>query len=201
MSALPRPQAPDPAHSDAADWERLRLHADESSFAEIFNRYADTVYNYCFRRLGDWTQAEDATQNTFTALWRRARTGSLDPLSGDSCLGLVLWLARTSCGDLHRKNSRHLKAVDAERRASRTSRGDVDAWVTAESTMSTINASLAALSPDQRDVVELVCWSELSLASAATALQVPVGTVKSRLSRAREALRHSPAAQLLGAHS
>lgn len=201
MSALPHPKDTDPIASDAADWERLRLDADESSFATLFNRYADVVYNYCFRRLGAWTQAEDATQNAFTSMWRRARAGRLDPLSGDSCIGLILWLARAACGDQHRRNTRHLRAVDAERRRAPDSCDDVAVWIEAEATMSTINASLAALTPEQRDVVELVCWSDLSLASAATALQVPIGTVKSRLSRAREALRHSPAAQLLGAHA
>jgi RNA polymerase sigma-70 factor, ECF subfamily len=64
--------------------------------------------------------------------------------------------------------------------------------------MALIRRALAVLPQNQRDVVELVAWSELSLADVAAALHVSVGTVKSRLSRARARLAASEIAALLG---
>ncbi len=73
---------------------------------------------------------------------------------------------------------------------------EIDRWIAAESTMAEIRASLAGLSADQRDAIELVWWSGLSTAEAAEALGVPVGTVKSRLARARAVLSQSQLADL-----
>jgi RNA polymerase sigma factor (sigma-70 family) len=64
--------------------------------------------------------------------------------------------------------------------------------------MAVIRRALAVLPQSQRDVVELVAWSELPLADVAAALHVSVGTVKSRLSRARARLATSEIAALLG---
>lgn len=61
-------------------------------------------------------------------------------------------------------------------------------WVRAERTMAEIREALEMLPSRQRDVVELVSWAGRTEAEAAGALDVPVGTVKSRLSRARRNL-------------
>lgn len=62
--------------------------------------------------------------------------------------------------------------------------------------MAAIRASLVELTDDQRDAVELVWWSGLSASEAAEVLEVPMGTVKSRLARARLKLSHSQLADL-----
>src|SRR3954453_974361 len=72
------------------------------------------------------------------------------------------------------------------------------AWVEAETTMQAIRQAMSMLSEHQRNVVELVVWSGLSMSEAAAALDIPVGSVKSRLSRARTRLSKSPIASLLG---
>lgn len=87
--------------------------------------------------------------------------------------------------------------VDRLRETTPASVDDTDAWVSAETTMRAIRAALAVLPASQRDVVELVAWADLTMAEAAVTLHVSVGTVKSRLARARTRLASTPIATLL----
>ncbi|MDX6239816.1 MAG: polymerase sigma-70 factor, subfamily, partial [Kribbellaceae bacterium] len=65
--------------SDRDLWNRLRS-ADQHALTDLFHRHSDAVYNFAFRRTSSWSAAEDIVQATFTALWRRARSGSVDEL-------------------------------------------------------------------------------------------------------------------------
>ena len=56
--------------SDASLWARSRA-GDTEAFALLFERHATAIYNYCFRRLGDWTTAEDMLSVVFLEAWRR----------------------------------------------------------------------------------------------------------------------------------
>jgi DNA-directed RNA polymerase specialized sigma24 family protein len=59
-----------PAESDRELWQRVRKDNREA-FASLFERYADSVFNYCFRRSGDWAAAEDIVSSVFVEAWRR----------------------------------------------------------------------------------------------------------------------------------
>ena len=182
--------------SDAELWHRLRS-ADEDAFRELFMRHSTPVYNFCFRRTASWSVAEDATQATFTTLWRRAVGGEVEALKLDSARPALLRMARNECSNANRSRDRHLTLVDRVRTEQRPPADNTASWVEAESTMAVIRQALAALPANQRDVVELVAWSGLSLADAASALKISVGTVKSRLSRARARLARTELAALL----
>ena len=73
-----------------------------------------------------------------------------------------------------------------------------EAWAEAEATMGEIRRLLTSLPARHREVIELVAWADLSLTEVAAVLDVPVGTVKSRLSRARARLLALGGASLLG---
>jgi RNA polymerase sigma-70 factor, ECF subfamily len=185
------------SESDADLWHRLR-EADEVAFRELFLRHSTAVYNFCFRRTASWSVAEDAVQATFGTLWRRAKGHDIEPLKLDSARPVLLAMARNECSNVNRAAGRHLHLVDRVRSQARTADDNTAAWVEAESTMAVIRRALDVLPQNQRDVVELVAWSELSLADVAAALKLSVGTVKSRLSRARARLASSEIAGLLG---
>ncbi len=182
--------------SDAELWHRLRS-ADEDAFRELFTRHSTAVYNYCFRRTASWSLAEDATQATFATLWRRAVRGDVEALKLDSARPALLRMARNECSNVNRSRDRHLHLVERVRTEPRGPADNTAAWVEAESTMAVIRQALSVLPANQRDVVELVAWSGLSLADAAATLKISVGTVKSRLSRARARLAKSEVAALL----
>jgi RNA polymerase sigma factor (sigma-70 family) len=182
--------------SDAELWHRLRS-ADEDAFRGLFMRHSTAVYNFCFRRTASWSVAEDATQATFATLWRRAVRSEVEALKLDSARPALLRMARNECSNANRSRDRHLTLVDRVRAEQRPPADNTASWVEAESTMAVIRQALAALPANQRDVVELVAWSGLSLAEAAAVLKISVGTVKSRLSRARARLARTELAALL----
>lgn len=196
-SAVPvDPPWPHEFASDIDVWDLLG-GGDEEAFRVLFHRHSNTVYNFCFRRTASWAVAEDATQSTFTTLWRFAATGRLEPLRSTSARPLLLATARGECSNANRARERQLRLVDrVKNEASRAQAPD--SWVESELIMTEIREALAQLPHHQRDVVELVAWAELSLTETAVALQVPVVTVKSRLSRARQRLLTSFIATLLG---
>jgi RNA polymerase sigma-70 factor, ECF subfamily len=180
--------------SDRDLWSRLRA-ADEQALAELFHRHADAVYNYAFRRVASWSTAEDVVQATFVTVWRRARAGRIDDLTLDSARPLLLVMAGHECRTVLRATRRRAALVDRMMiLVDRTHRGVGDPAVETahrvddERAMSQVRRILDKIPAKQREVVELVVWSECSMAEAADVLGVPEGTVKSRLSRARTTL-------------
>jgi RNA polymerase sigma-70 factor, ECF subfamily len=190
----------DRAEPDAELWGRP-VPTDEGGFREVFTRHHDAVYNFAFRRTASWSVAEDVTQTTFAALWRRAVRRKVEPLRLDSARPLLLAMARGECSNALRSGRRHLRVVEVVTRDQRpTAEADAATWVEAEATMGEIRRLLGALPARHREVIELVAWAELSLTEVATILDIPVGTVKSRLSRARARLMALGGASLLGRH-
>lgn len=180
-------------------WQRLSAGPDAAAFTELFREHHNCVYNYCFRRLADWGLAEEAAQRVFLALWRRASQGRVEALRSASELAVLLGMARHECLTTARSRGRRVRLQErVQAVAPAVEAPPTDRWVDAEATMAAIHASLAHLPAGQRDVVELVWWSGLSLAETAQSLEIPIGTVKSRLARARVALAESELANLEG---
>jgi RNA polymerase sigma-70 factor (ECF subfamily) len=179
--------------TDRELWERLRL-ADEEALAELFHRHSDAVYNFAFRRTASWSQAEDVVQATFTTVWRRARTGRIDGLQLDSARPLLLVMAGYECGNALRSTRRltalrhRIELVDGAGTAEPDHSGVTAARVDDERAMSDVRRIVDRLPAKQREVVELVVWSDCTMAEAARVLDIPEGTVKSRLARARTTL-------------
>jgi RNA polymerase sigma factor (sigma-70 family) len=181
---------------------RTRARAgDPDAFAELFDAHARTVYNHAFRLTADWAAAEDVMSTAFMEAWRRRASietegGSLRPW----LLGIATNVARSQ----YRGNRRYRNAVAA---AAAAGAADERVEDHAESTAGRLDdqrriaATLAALSllrRPEREVLTLCLWEGLEYAEAARVLGVPVGTVRSRLSRARGRLRRLADAQLLG---
>ena len=158
-----------------------------SALGELFDRHADRIYTYCFRRTASWATAEDATSTVFLEGWRsRDRAEAY----GDAALPWLYGIATNVCRNLTRSQRRHAAALG---RLPRPSDGAdhadaVGERVDTERVMARIVAEMAALPERDREVIALVVWSGLTYEQAAQALGVPVGTVRSRLSRARTRL-------------
>jgi RNA polymerase sigma-70 factor (ECF subfamily) len=186
-----------PARSDSDLWRAVAA-GDEAAFRELFLLYSGLVYNYCFRRTASWSLAEDAAQATFATLWRPAVAGTVDELRLESARPMLLAMALGECNNATRSRRRQLRLVDRIGEATSRAADNTAAWLEAETTMQTIRQAMSVLPRHQRDVVELVAWSGLSMTEAAATLNISVGTVKSRLSRARTRLAETPIASLLG---
>jgi RNA polymerase sigma-70 factor (ECF subfamily) len=167
---------------------RARIRAgDPDAFGVLFAEYAHAVYNLGFRLTSSWSAAEDVVSLTFLEAWRLRRT--IDP-GGEPLRPWLLGIAANVSRNLARASRRHQAALSrlpppppvpdfAEELAGRLDD-------TAQ--LREVGKALGALRRGEREVIALCVWSELDYATAARALGVPVGTVRSRLSRARRKL-------------
>ncbi|MDX2605200.1 sigma-70 family RNA polymerase sigma factor [Streptomyces caniscabiei] len=158
------------------------------AFARLYDRHAPDIHRYVARRLGD-SMADDITADTFLTAFRiRARYDRAHPNARPWLYGI----AGNLIGRHRRTEVRALKAL------ARTGHDPVAAswsetWV--ERTDSRVAAqgplagALAALSAGDRHVLLLVAWADLGYQEVAQALDIPVGTVRSRLNRARRKVR------------
>jgi RNA polymerase sigma-70 factor (ECF subfamily) len=172
--------------SDASLWERSRA-GDADAFALLFKRHAKAIYNYCFRRLGDWSAAEDMLTVVFMEAWRRRDK----ELPGDKVLPWLYGIATNVVRNRRRSERRFAAALRRmpEPQPEANFAEHADERLDDEALMRRALDLLAALPRHEQEVFALCAWMELSYADAAVALGVPVGTVRSRLSRARQRLR------------
>jgi RNA polymerase sigma-70 factor (ECF subfamily) len=160
---------------------------DGHALGELFDRHADRIYTYCFRRTASWAVAEDATSTVFLEAWR-SRERSV--VHDETELPWLYGIATNVCRNLTRSQRRHLVAL---RRLPRPPHGpdhadEVADRIDSERAMACIVAELGSLPERDREVIALVVWSGLTYEQTAQALGCPVGTVRSRLSRARARL-------------
>ncbi|HET6858993.1 MAG TPA: sigma-70 family RNA polymerase sigma factor [Streptomyces sp.] len=181
------PAVPAGGMSDRELWARA-VDGDQEAFGRIFDRHGKTVYNHLFRRTADWSEAEDLTSTVFLHAWRRRSETVLDR---DSALPWLLGIADRLLSNTRRR-LRRAEALLSRLVSHDEPVGDhadrVVGRVDDERRMSEIHRALARLPRHERDVVELCMWSGLDQQGAAAALGVAVGTVKSRLHRARRRL-------------
>ncbi|MFI5470315.1 RNA polymerase sigma factor [Streptomyces cacaoi] len=169
---------------------RTRIRAGESSaFAELFDDYARAVYNHAFRLTADWSTAEDVMAATFMEAWRlRDR---VDP-EGGSLRPWLLGIATNTARNQYRSNRRYRAAAGAAAAAELSVPDHADEVadrIDDRRRLATALTALAGLRRPEREVVALCLGEGLDYEAAAEALGIPVGTVASRLSRARKKLR------------
>jgi len=167
---------------------RKRIRAgDHDAFGELFDAYARSVYNHAFRLTGDWAQAEDIVSLTFLDAWRLR--GKVDE-EGGSLRPWLLGIATNVTRNTRRAARRHAAAVSRLPRdeTERDFADEVAARLDDAAELALVRTALATLRRAEREVLALCVWSGLDYRAAAEALGVPVGTVRSRLSRARAKL-------------
>jgi RNA polymerase sigma factor (sigma-70 family) len=171
---------------DSVLWSRARS-GDSEAFGMLFERHARTIYNYCFRRVGSWAVAEDLVSIVFLEAWRRVDK----QLPSGKELPWLFGIATNVVRNRRRSERRYAAALSRVPRptAEPSFADDSDERVDDEELMARALMLLARLPRREQEVFALCAWSELSYEDAAVALRIPVGTVRSRLSRARDRLR------------
>ena len=167
-------------------------------FAAVFDRHAPTIHRYLARRLGGQV-ADDLLGETFLIAF--GGRGRYDPAFPDARPWLY-GIATNLAGRRRREEAREyrLRAALGPPAEQACHAEQVAAQVTAQAQNARLAAALAALSPGDRDVLLLIAWESLSYEEVAAALGIPVGTVRSRLNRARKKVRaqlgHTPAEEV-----
>lgn len=168
---------------------RLRVRAgDHAAFAELFDEHAGAIYRHALRLTGHVATAEDVVSQTFLEAWRlRARVRP----QGDSLRPWLFGIATNVLRNTRRAARRHRAAL-ARLPIPHDSPDAAAALVSQAAEMeerAAARAALGELRRPEREVVALCVWSGLTYAEAAEALGVPIGTVRSRLSRAKARLQ------------
>jgi RNA polymerase sigma factor (sigma-70 family) len=180
--------APTRLHADDATLIEQSWHEPEA-FAGLYDRHAAPIHRYVTRRLGHHV-ADDVVGETFLCAFRQRRQYDL---SRPDARPWLYGIAANVIGKHRRAEVRMLRALArtgadpvAESYAERA-----DSRVSAAAAQRDLAAALASLATRDREVLLLIAWADLSYEEAAVALGIPVGTVRSRLHRARRKVREA----------
>jgi RNA polymerase sigma factor (sigma-70 family) len=156
-------------------------------FATVFDRHYDADHRYLARRVGP-DLADDLAAETFTEAFDvRLRFDTTHPDARPWLFGIATNLLRHH----YRSEARRLRAyarLDPPA-AGDDGFGEIETRLDAQRAGPAIAAALGRLSADERDVLLLLAWAGLRYEEIAVALRIPIGTVRSRLNRARGRLR------------
>lgn len=180
-------QPADAVASDAAVIEASRT--DPECFAEIFGRHADEIYRYAARRLGSQAAA-DVVSDVFLAAFRNRGRYQRDRADARPWL---YGIAAKVISQHLRTEGRRAQALAATPPPSPDDfpADDIGNRISAERLRPAMLDVLSGLSATDQELVLLVAWAELTYQEAAQALEIPVGTVRSRLHRVRAKVRRA----------
>ncbi len=178
------------------DLIKLSIAGDTRAFGQLAEKYQHKIYNLAYRYMGNEEDANDMAQEALIKAYR-----SLDTFKGQSSLGTWLYRITTNvCFDELRKRKRTLHMVSLDEPVATTDgdeieRDIVDPSPTADiiyeykETEAYLQSLIDMLTPEQKTVVILRDVMDLTYEEIADVMQCSIGTVKSRLSRARGILR------------
>jgi RNA polymerase sigma-70 factor (ECF subfamily) len=158
------------------------------AFAELFDRYSALLYRYTSRRLGA-ENSEDLVGETFLIAF--AKRKKYDRGYRDARPWLFGILTKLISRH-HRREAARYRAIERSSAGARHVESPAErvaSGVSAEGVRGELAAALAGLSAGERDVLLLIAWGDFSYDETAQALKIPVGTVRSRLNRARRKVR------------
>lgn len=190
-----RARGPTPAgepSGDAVLIERSRRYPE--AFAGLYDRHAPALHRYVARRLGDGA-ADDVVADTFLDAFRRRHAYDLTVSDARPWL---YGIAANLIGKHSRAEVRMLRAYARTGTdpvltvmAMSAHADEADSRLSAQAVQRELAAAVAGLAPGDREVLLLIAWADLSYSEVATALRIPVGTVRSRLHRAKAKVRQA----------
>lgn len=180
-------------HNEPGDGDLLRsmLNGSEEAFTMLYRRYHSGIYRFARQMTGETGLAEEVLQEVFLTLMRRGR--SFDPRRGS----LSAWLYGIARNCVHRCLEQERPYVALEAGAGEVNSAEISpgsasvpgaSHLESRETVDQVRRAVLALPANYREVVVLCELQELAYAEAAQILSCPVGTVRSRLHRARELL-------------
>ncbi|MFH9297193.1 RNA polymerase sigma factor [Streptomyces sp. NPDC017520] len=166
---------------------RIRA-GDPDAFRELFREHAQLVFRHAVRTTGDWSAAEDVVSLTFLEAWRlRGKLRDEGESPRPWLMGIAVNVLRNR-GRAARRHERALARVPL-RDVLPDFADELVGRIADSDELAAAKRALGQLRRSEREVFALCVWAGLGYGEAAEALDVPVGTVRSRLSRARARLR------------
>ena len=173
------------------EWIEAARQGDQDAFAELVRLYEKRVFALTMRMCRNPEDAAEAAQEAFLSAWQGLRF-----FRGEASFSTWLYrLASNACVDLLRREGRHRAAAGASLDDEEMKIDAVDPAPSPQDVAERrelreqVEAGLAALSPEHREVLVLREMHQLSYDEISQVLSLDVGTVKSRISRGRRQLR------------
>ena len=182
------------AASDHALLARIRT-GDAAALSLVYRRHGAPVFRFACLHAGTREAAADATQETF--LWLATHGAATFDPDKSSLAAFLCGVVRNQTLRIRAVDARYISVVDDDERGEATgldaahdeALNDALAHLIARERADALIQALATLAPDHREVIALIEFEEFSYAEAALIIGVPIGTVRSRLSRAKDALK------------
>jgi RNA polymerase sigma-70 factor, ECF subfamily len=187
----PRPFADGPERERCVALIQGMAAGDEKALAEFYDTFASTLYGICYKILRVQQEAEDALQEAFVYMWRKA--GSYNTQYSSPFSWAVLITRNKSIDRIRamRRAERNLEHIATQCAYT----PDMDDWSCAEPVLSeqraSVRAALARLPEEQRQVLVLAFFGGLTHEEIALQTCAPLGTVKSRIRRGMLTMRES----------
>lgn len=180
---MPRNLLFDPSSSSDEELLRHITRGNSLAFNCLYEHYGQRLYAYALRLTENPAQAEDILQESMLIVWRKAAT-----YRGEgSVKAWLLSIIRNKCMQLFRqKPTESIEGSDLDFADEAI---PMEKDISQQDERSRVREALQRLSPEHREVLELVFYQGLNQKEVAQVCRCPVGTVKSRLSYARQQLR------------
>ena len=158
---------------------------DREAFGALVEQYRDSVYRLAYRMCGNAYDADEAAQEAFVAAWR-----ALPNFRGDAKFSTWLYrLATNAAIDLMRREKRHQTGAERELPDIADDADSPQEAVERTEQQREVQKALSSLNEEYREILLLRYMEELDYSEIAAVLNLPTGTVKSRLNRAKAALK------------
>lgn len=182
---------PETGRPSASDDRRLMREVSAGSiaaFGELYDRFCQRAYGVAFSVCGDEGRAQDAVQEAFLSLWKsrasyRSQRGSV--------AAWLLTVVRYRAIDVARRDGTHVaRWASDDRLDERSAPDNVSDSVIERDDAGHLRGALALLSDEQREVITLAYYGQLSHTEIATRLGLASGTVKGRMRLGLQKLRN-----------
>lgn len=158
---------------------------DREAFGGLVEQYRDNVYRLAYRMCGNAYDADEAAQEAFVAAWR-----ALPNFRGDAKFSTWLYRLTTNAAiDVMRREKRHQTVGDGEMIDVADDTDSPQETVERTEQQEAVQKALSTLREEYREILLLRYMEELDYSEIAEVLQLPSGTVKSRINRAKAALK------------
>jgi RNA polymerase sigma-70 factor, ECF subfamily len=166
---------------------RAVAEGDEAALHELYDRSHRPVYTLIMRITANRETAEEVTLDVFHDVWQRS--SSYDSANG-TVLGWIMNQARSRAIDRLRFDNRKkrvgVRGLEPSQEVTSADAHDLVVW---KQQSETLRDALASLTPHEHEAIETAFFSELTYAEVATRLDVPLGTVKTRIRSGLQKLR------------
>lgn len=164
------------------------VNGESEALGTLFERHSDAVFRYCLSRTGSWYDAEELVSVTFLEAWRHRKVLTLQQ---DSLLPWLLGVATNAAKNKARSTRRYEQFLGRLPHSSAAPDHSTaaDDRVDVQRQVKDLLDAAPRLSSGERDVLLLCVMHGYSYEDTAAALDIPLGTVRSRLNRAKKKLR------------